>query len=85
MNVELDESVAVAHLRADLDLAAAAGKAVNSATTIAGLAAALADLEEPPAKAEALATAIGNWREPAGATRHRRLREEVGADLRLLR
>ncbi|WP_334144597.1 AAA family ATPase [Rhabdothermincola sp.] len=63
MNVELDESVAVAHLRADLDLAAAAGKAVNSATTIAGLAAALADLEEPPAKAEALATAIGNWRE----------------------
>ncbi|MGD9798756.1 MAG: AAA family ATPase, partial [Acidimicrobiia bacterium] len=61
--VELDEAVAVAHLRADLDLAAAAGKAVNAATTIADLAAALAGLEEPPAKAEALATAIGNWRE----------------------
>jgi hypothetical protein len=39
-DVDLDEAVAVAHLRADLDLAAAAWKGVNAATTIAGLAAA---------------------------------------------
>lgn len=61
--VELDEAVAVAHLRVDLDLAAAAGKAVNAATTIEGLAAALADLEEPPAKADALAAEFNSWRE----------------------
>lgn len=61
--VDLDEGVAVAHLRTDLDLPAAAGKAVHSATSISELVAALRALEEPTAAATALVATIENWPE----------------------
>ena len=59
--VELDEAVAVEHLRTDLDLPAAAGKAVRAATSIAELVAALRALDEPTASATALLQTIENW------------------------
>jgi hypothetical protein len=59
--VELDEGIAVDHLRRGIDLPAAAGKGVNSAATVTELVAALRALEEPTAAATALQTAIENW------------------------
>lgn len=61
--VDLAEGVAVDHLRRDLDLPAAAGKAVSSATTISELVASLRALEEPTAASTALVTEIEKWPE----------------------
>lgn len=59
--VQMDESVAVAHVRAGLDLPAAGGKQVEAARTIADLLAALEALEEPTAAATTLTTTIAGW------------------------
>jgi hypothetical protein len=61
--VDLDEAVAVDHLRGALDLSAAARKTVNAATSISGLVEALRALEEPTAAVTELLTVIGNWPE----------------------
>ena len=67
--VELDEAVAVEHLRTDLDLPAAAGKAVRAATSIAELVAALRALDEPTASATALLQTIENGVENGNVVR----------------
>lgn len=62
-----DEAAILKHLRRNLDLSSAQGKAVNAAKTIKELLEAIDSLEEPPAAATALATRIRGWSESSVA------------------
>lgn len=65
--LDVDEEVAVQHLKAPLDLPSAGGAGVGTATTIDQLVAALVSLQEPPAAAAALLAQLQTW--PAGGLR----------------
>lgn len=61
--IEVDEAVAVAHLREGLDLPQATQSAVDAATTTAGLVAALEAMEASTAAAAKVVETVGKWRQ----------------------